>query len=176
MEIRTLHYQDFAGKRYRAVISSDRYLSIEPEGDGFAMEWKTIEPQLTKQLSDEMLSDWLDDPVAYGAYEGDELIGFTEGFLETWNNRFRITNICIFDQECRLSGIGTKLLEAVMQDAVKSNARMIVLETQSYNAGAISFYKKKGFEIIGFDRYAYSNDDPKEHNMRIEMGQMLPSI
>ena len=51
--------------------------------------------------------------------------------------------------------------------------RMIVLETQSYNSKAISFYMKNGFEIIGFERYAYSNNGPKEHNMRIEMGRMI---
>jgi len=30
--------------------------------------------------------------------------------------------------------------------------------------------KNNGFHIIGFDRYAYSNNGPEEHNMRIEMG------
>ena len=29
------------------------------------------------------------------------------------------------------------------------------------------------FEIIGFDRYAYSNHDPENHDMRIEMGRKL---
>jgi len=48
---------------------------------------------------------------------------------------------------------------------------MMVLETQSFNSKAISFYKKNGFEIIGFDRYAYSNNGPEEKNMRIEMGK-----
>ena len=50
---------------------------------------------------------------------------------------------------------------------------MVVLETQTFNFKAISFYKKHGFEIIGFDRYAYSNRGPEEHNMRLEMGKML---
>ncbi len=60
-----------------------------------------------------------------------------------------------------------------MKDAAASGARMVVLETQSYNSKAIAFYKKNGFEIIGFDRYAYSNRGPEEHNMRIEMGKAL---
>ena len=60
-----------------------------------------------------------------------------------------------------------------MQDAKESGARMAVLETQSYNSKAISFYKKNGFEVIGFDRFAYSNSDPDEHNMRIEMGKVI---
>ena len=60
-----------------------------------------------------------------------------------------------------------------MVDAVNSDARMAVLETQSFNYKAISFYQKNGFKIIGFDRYAYSNKGPEEHNMRIEMGIKL---
>ena len=32
--------------------------------------------------------------------------------------------------------------------------RMAVLETQTFNYKAISFYKKNGFEINRFDRYA----------------------
>lgn len=50
---------------------------------------------------------------------------------------------------------------------------MAALETQSFNYKAISFYKKNGFQVIGFDRYAYSNYDPEKYNMRIEMGKML---
>ena len=64
-------------------------------------------------------------------------------------------------------------MEAILQDAKKSGARMVVLETQTFNFKAISFYKKHGFEIIGFDRYAYSNKGPQEHNMRVEMGKII---
>jgi GNAT superfamily N-acetyltransferase len=73
----------------------------------------------------------------------------------------------------RRSGIGTKLMETILKAAEKSGARMVVLETQTFNFKAISFYKKHGFEIIGFDRYAYSNRGPEEHNMRVEMGKMI---
>ena len=41
-------------------------------------------------VNDAMLSDWLDHPTAYGAFEGDQLTGFVEGFLEKWNNRYRM--------------------------------------------------------------------------------------
>ena len=43
---------------------------------------------LRSSINDTMLSDWLDHPTAYGAFEGDRLIGFVEGFLEKWNNRY----------------------------------------------------------------------------------------
>ncbi len=50
---------------------------------------------------------------------------------------------------------------------------MIVLETQSCNENAIALYRKNGFEMIGFDLYAYSNDDPERHEVRFEMGKKL---
>lgn len=173
IEIKKLDYDLMKGQCYHAEIYSDKYLSIEPQGDGFQMEWRQSETDLNMAIDDTMLSDWLENPVAYGAYEDNEFIGFIEGFLEKWNNRFRITNICVLNSDKRNSGIGQKLMEKITIDAVNSGARMIVLETQSFNSKAISFYKKNGFEIIGFDRYAYSNNGPEEHNMRIEMGKKI---
>ena len=70
-------------------------------------------------------------------------------------------------------GVNSDKMNIILDEAVRSGARMAVLETQSYNFKAISFYKKNGFQIIGFDRYAYSNRGPEEHNMRIEMGKKL---
>ncbi len=173
MFIKPLNYTEYKGQKYITEIRSNQYLSIEPEGDGFAMKWVDTDKEIVKHLDDEMLSDWLDNPVAYGAFEGKKLIGFVEGFHEKWNNRYRITNICILGSDMRGTGIGSRLLDTIMEDALQSGARMVVLETQSYNSKAIAFYKKNGFEIIGFDRFAYSNEDPEEHNMRVEMGKQL---
>lgn len=168
-----LDYEQYAGKEYETEVFSDAYLDIEPQEGGFSLRWIKTPEEFHMPLRDTMLSDWLENPVAFGAFEGSKLLGFVEGFLEKWNNRFRVTNICIFDPSARRSGLGKMLLERILIDAEKSGARMIVLETQSFNAAAISFYQKNGFEIIGFDRFAYSNEGPTEHNMRIEMGKKL---
>ena len=79
----------------------------------------------------------------------------------------------MFENAKRGSGVGTALLDAIQEAAVPTGARMIVLETQSCNENAIAFYRKNGFEIIGFDLYAYSNDDPERHEVRLEMGKKL---
>jgi ribosomal protein S18 acetylase RimI-like enzyme len=173
MIIRKLDREEYRGRKYHAEILSDRYLSIEPEGDGFDVRWVTSGEPLRMTIDDVILADWLEDSAAYGAFEGDRLVGFAEGFLEKWNNRYRISNICVFENADRRSGTGTKLMESILEEAARSGARMAVLETQSFNFKAISFYKKHGFQIIGFDRYAYSNRGPEEHNMLIEMGLKL---
>lgn len=173
MIIRKLDREEYRGRKYHAEILSDRYLSIEPEGEGFDVRWVTSGEPLRMTIDDTILADWLEDPAAYGAFEGDRLVGFAEGFLEKWNNRYRISNIFVFDEADRRSGTGTKLMESILEEAVRSGARMAVLETQSFNFKAVSFYKKHGFQLIGFDRYAYSNRGPEEHNMLIEMGLKL---
>lgn len=73
----------------------------------------------------------------------------------------------------RSRGVGTALMKTIEQTAENTGARMLILETQSCNENAIAFYKKNGFEIVGFDLYAYSNDDPERHEVRIEMGKKL---
>lgn len=120
-----------------------------------------------------MLAEWMENPVAYGAFEGDTMLGYVEGYLEKWNNRFRISNIVVFETNQRHAGLGTKLFAKIMDDARGSGARMAFLETQSCNTNAISFYKKMGFSIIGFDQYAYSNVDPERHEMLVWMGMKL---
>ena len=79
----------------------------------------------------------------------------------------------MFENARRGSSVGTVLLDAIQEAAAASGARMIVLETQSCNENAIAFYRKNGFEIIGFDLYAYSNDDPERHEVRLETGKKL---
>ena len=75
IEIRKLDYENMKGKTYSAEIHSDKYLSIEPQGEGFKIEWVKSAQELIMPLEDDILSDWLEDPVAYGAYEGEELVG-----------------------------------------------------------------------------------------------------
>ena len=100
-------------------------------------------------------------------------MGYAEGSRESWNNRFRLSNICVFDDAVRGSGVGSKLLAAIEGAAQAAGARMLVLETQSCNENTIAFYRKNGFQMIGFDLYAYSNDDPARQEVRIEMGKKL---
>jgi ribosomal protein S18 acetylase RimI-like enzyme len=61
-----------------------------------------------------------------------------------------------------------------MNHAVKlgkeKGARMLVLETQSCDVPAIGFYLRFGFELIGFDAAAYSNEDIAKKEVRLEFG------
>ena len=174
IKIEQLDYEKYKGQQYEAVITSSDCYEITKGEKGFTFELMKLDEVFRLTIKDEMLSTWLEEPTAFGAFgETGKLLGFVEGFLERWNNRYRITNICVFEDENRRNGIGQLLFDAILDVAKASGARMAVLETQNANVNAINFYQRNAFEVIGFDLYAYSNNGPKEHNVRVEMGRKL---
>lgn len=178
MEIRKLDRAVYAGRKFTARYTTNGYYDLRPAGHGFRMDYVPFDAPVEKSFDDVFFGEWLEAPAAFGAFDGEGLVGFAEGSIESWNNRFRISNICIFDSAARGKGTGRLLMEAIEREAAASGARMIVLETQSCNEAEIAFYRKNGFSVIGFDLYAYSNTDPERHEVRIEMGKKLhgPSV
>lgn len=173
MEIKRLRKDEYAGKKFTARYKTGGYYDICACERGFEIKYVPFEVPMQKSFDDVFFAEWLENPVAFGAFENERLIGFVEGATETWNNRFRISNVCVFDDSKRGGGIGTALIEKIENIAKSLNVRMIVLETQTCNENAIAFYKKNGFDVIGFDLYSYSNADPDRHEIRIEMGKKL---
>lgn len=156
MKIRQLENAQYAGRRFTARYQTNGYYEITAAEGGFRIAYTPFEAT-----------------VAFGAFERDVLLGFAEGSMESWNNRFRISNLCVFDKAARGQGIGSMLMARITEAARARGARMLVLETQSCNEAAIAFYRKNGFSVIGFDLYAYSNADPERREVRIEMGKKL---
>lgn len=173
MEIRQLDSAVYAGRKFTARYRTTGYYDICAAEDGFRFRYVPLGAPMVKSFDDEFFGEWLEEPVAFGAFEGERLLGYVEGAPEGWNNRYRISNICIFEENARGKGLGTLLMQAIQRAAEAAGARMIVLETQTCNENAIAFYKRNGFSIIGFDLYSYSNDDPERHEVRIEMGKKL---
>ena len=174
MEIKRPEKEAYAGSTFTARYHTGGYYDICASESGFQLNYTPLETTVERSFDDAFFGEWLEAPVAFGAFERGTLIGYVEGSLESWNNRFRISNICVFDDSERGHGVGAALMDAIQQAAEATGARMIVLETQSCNEAAIGFYRKNGFRVIGFDLYAYSNTDPERHEVRIEMGKKLP--
>ncbi len=174
MEIKELKKEEYAGKRFTVRYVTNGYLDISVAEEGFRMRYVPFEKPVERAFDDAFFGEWLEDPIAFGAFEDGKPTGFVEGSIKSWNNRFRISNICVFDSDNRRSGVGTALIKRIEETAKSLGARMMVLETQSCNENAIVFYRKRGFDIIGFDLYAYFDNDPerlkvnKEQIMREE--------
>ena len=160
-----------AGVWLHGTVSDRRLLGYRPGGGGLSDEYHSFGKVEGRSFKDTLFGEWLEAPVVYGAFQDGELLGIAEGSPESWNHRWRISNLCIFQEKHRRCGVATALMEKMLEEAAPM--RMAVLETQTCNERAIAFYRKCGFEIIGFDLYAYSNHDPEAHEVRLEMGKKL---
>ena len=76
-------------------------------------------------------------------------------------------------EDRRRKGLGGALVAFAKSEAVREGRRALVLETQSCNTGAIAFYRRAGFSLIGLDTCCYSNEDVSRGEVRLELGMLL---
>lgn len=136
---------------------------------GFRIRKRAFDEPQVKQFEGSLFSDWLTEPVAFGAFDGDTLLGVMSLGMEDWNNRLRVAELWV-DEAYRHQGVGKSLMAQAVDFARQKQARAVVLETQSCNEPAIRFYLSCGFRIIGLDTTHYSNRDILDHEVRLEMG------
>ena len=165
MEIVKLNPKKYAGQKFTARYITNGYYDIVRTTGGFDIEYKRFDSPVERSFDDTFFGEWLDNPVAYGAFENGKLLGLVEGAPEGWNNRYRLSNICVFDCANRHGGIGSVLMNAILCEAKESGARMIVLETQTCNENAITFYRQHGFVLFGFDLYSYTISVPERQEI-----------
>jgi ribosomal protein S18 acetylase RimI-like enzyme len=94
--------------------------------------------------------------------------GFLELSFESWHNLTRIANILV-KKEYRHQGFGHALMELAKEVARKRGSRGIILETQSSNFPALSFYFKEGFRLCGCDTESYTSQDIENREVRMEL-------
>jgi len=154
----TKFYYDVVIKKKKAIIIS--------------LKKKKLRKKVEKKFVDHLFQDYIVAPDVFGIFEKKKLIAVIECSLDSWNNRYRIYNFLV-DPRYRKMGYGTALFKHVEEVATKKGARAIVLETQSCNDPAISFYMKQGLHFIGLDTMCYSNNDIEQKEVRIEFGKRL---
>lgn len=106
--------------------------------------------------------NWGDEfVVAHGVtYHPDMLDGFIACSDNEWVGEITYTfsgddcEIVSLDSLREGQGIGTKLINAVVEEARKHNCRRVFLITTNDNLNALGFYQKRGFEMVAIHRGA----------------------
>lgn len=82
------------------------------------------------------------------------------GFAGIWKavDDVHITDIVV-KKSNRQTGIGSKLLEKLIQTAKSQNFNSITLEVNEHNQPAINLYLKYSFKNVGFRKKYYNNKD-----------------
>lgn len=76
MEIRQLDKEVYAGKKFTAQYQTNGYYDIRATGQGFEIKYTPFEAPTEKGFDDVFFGEWLEDPVAFGAFEDGKLAGF----------------------------------------------------------------------------------------------------
>jgi ribosomal protein S18 acetylase RimI-like enzyme len=167
-------YTNLLFLKSRYVTDSYYELSIRHEPEAWKIELclKPLEKPLEKRYRGRLFEEQVKEPRTFAATLNGEQVGWIELGYEKWNNRMRVWEFLV-KEEFRRMGIGSLLMNFAVKVAKEKGARMLVLETQSCNVPAITFYLKQGFNLIGFDSAAYSNEDIDKREVRFEMGLQL---
>lgn len=160
------------------IYTTDEYYDMEitESGDAFAAKMikKKMEAPVTHRYDeydfpDTLYEDHWENAVAWGMFGEDDgkkvLTACIEVCPEEWSNRLMVTELWVAD-ELHRQGIGTALMNKAKEIAKEQNRRAIILETQSCNVRAISFYRAQGFKLMGFDTCCYTNRDIEKREIR----------
>ncbi len=130
------------------VMTSEDIISIEPNfSDNFDKFWSI----------DVLKHDFEDDNSQYVvAKMNNEIVGFAG--IKIIIDEADIMNIAV-KMDKRNSGIGSMLLEKLLEIAKISNCTSITLEVNENNLPAIYLYEKYHFERIGLRKKYYNNTD-----------------
>ena len=180
IEIIALPKEQWKGKPIPMVTRSGSYYDVEispldGEGCTVSLVRKDAEKAIVHtpeeyDFPDALYQDHWEKAEAYGIVsEAGELLACIEVCPEEWSNRLMVTELWV-SEALRGRGVGKRLMDKAKEVAVRQKRRALILETQSCNTGAIGFYLRQGFELIGLDTCCYTNDDIGRREVRINLG------
>jgi len=160
------------GSKYSTSYYYDVSVCRESRSWRIELTRKAFDRRLDKNYNGRLFEDHVEEPRVFAVVLGNKHVGWIELGYDRWNNRMRVWELLV-EEAFRKRGIGTLLMNHAIEVAKARGARMLVLETQTNNDTAISFYLNFGFEFVGFDTAAYSNEDIEKKEVRLELGLRL---
>jgi ribosomal protein S18 acetylase RimI-like enzyme len=152
MHIIELSRERFEGYEVAFSYESKGYydLKMRCTENVFAMEFvRTPCAPVHKEDVDHLFAPYWDDPHAYALCDGTEMRAILEVTPENWNNRLRITNLCV-QEGYRRRGYGSLLVSRARTMAKSAGAISLRAYVSGINAGAVRFLQLQGMTLVGF--------------------------
>lgn len=169
MELKKLD-RKYQGYEINVYYETDYYYDVitnKKENEiTFELIKKKFDKTIIKSYSFKLFSR--KDNICYGCVNDDKIICLLEYYLDKEYNILKIENIYV-DNDYRNHKLGHLLMNFAINKAKENKVRAIKLETESCNIKAIDFYTSFNFDISGFDKYKYTNEDVKDKEIDLEM-------
>jgi ribosomal protein S18 acetylase RimI-like enzyme len=135
--------------------TTDRFLRIERGPNALELVEQSVDPPFRKAFP----LDDVDEREAFVAESAGQIVGFAAYAHQKWNRRTELCHLYV-SPNCRRSGVGRALVDAVVSAAREAGTRCVWLETSTHAWPAIQFYRRLGFELCGLDASLYDPDGP----------------
>lgn len=103
----------------------------------------------------------LGNELAFGAYDGDILVGLIIAEEQRWNESVWVHEFHVVEAH-RQQGIGRRLMHRTCHIAKHRGLHIAACETQNKNVPAIAVYRKLGFHVAGVDISLYGTSEPAD--------------
>lgn len=151
-------------------------VAVERTGTGFqvTLEKKSFAEPVTHtpeeyDFPDRLYQEHWAKAHAWGVIKDGKLAACIETCPEEWSNRLMVTELWVHE-DYRRQGIAHALMALAKEQVRRERRRALILETQSCNVGAVSFYLQEGFTLIGLDTCCYQNHDLERKEVRLNLG------
>ena len=175
IEIRELKPDNLVDRVVTFEYESDFYydIAIDKTLTGWEMllTLREFGKPFVRKFEERLIEDYKADLRVFAAFADGEEAGLAL-IGRLWESSYRVWDFYVWQKHKR-KGIGRALMKQIEDTARSQNSRRIVLETQSSNYPAISFYLSCGFQLCGFDTACYSNQDIENKEIRLEFHKLL---
>tara|TARA_Y100001958_G_C21183821_1_gene513252 strand:+ start:802 stop:1263 length:462 start_codon:yes stop_codon:yes gene_type:complete len=103
---------------------------------------------------------------SYSVFFGDKIVGYIISKISYPETH--ILNLTV-NSKFRNNGVGTSLIQLIIDDARIRNSKDVILEVRSSNVSAQSLYKKLSFEMIGLRKDYYESKEGREDALVLKL-------
>ncbi len=141
-------------KQLDTTFTTDMFYEVEVDQYSFRLIPRVLEIPVTKQFKLEQNNAEKMWDESFVAFDNDNICGFIAYGYQLWNKRLSVWHFYVAPEQ-RRKGIGTLLMERLLQKAKDCGAMSVWLETSNLNFPAIQMYQSLGFSICGLDTSLY---------------------
>jgi streptothricin acetyltransferase len=166
-------------------VSTEKYIVEKSETDSqttFHIRLVQLEEPYRKSFSEDFndadclrYGNFLGQGYSFEVHHQDRVVAFAISEAVFWNQSLMIWEFQVME-EFRHLGIGRALMNRVVAKAIQDHFRIVTLETQNTNVGAIRFYRKLGFSLDAVDLSLYTNQDVEAGEVAFFMKRKLPCL
>lgn len=147
-----------AGKRDIPELS-DLAIRTYVDAVGHTYSPSDLTAHLESHLSEDSFSQTLDEDTILLAFVDSRMVGFVQFGavklpVETRSGSDREVHRLYVDSEVQSRGVGKHLMDAALAEMRRSGVTNVYLDVWEHNDGAIRFYRRYGFEMVGSHRIA----------------------